>query len=86
MTNDQKIAAIEETAQIVGGRVYYGYSGRGMFGRECIGITIGRGDENRTRDAAKKRGISGCMSTDSMGRDVIAYWPTIPCEYRGEDD
>lgn len=48
------------------------YSGRGMYGRYCVGVTVSRSYV----DDVKKL-IRGA-STDSMGMDVIVYWPFLP--------
>jgi hypothetical protein len=53
-----------------GYRVYKGYSGRGMFGRTCLGIT---GPSLQEMLAATKR--FGKASYDNMGLNMIVYWP-----------
>lgn len=68
------------------------YSGRGMFGEECVGIVLAsEGDlyelafelgkesacdseVNDGKIAAAIRKV-GRPLTDSMGRNIIAYWP-----------
>lgn len=64
---------------------YEGYSGRGMFGRKCPGITTE--DKNLLRAAADL--VEGCSSVeaagrllrtarvDDMGLGLIVYWPEI---------
>jgi hypothetical protein len=39
MDNDEAFEIIEDTANAIGGEVTYSYSGRGMFGRQCVGIS-----------------------------------------------
>ena len=74
MTNDERIAAIRETAIEVDGSVYENYSGRSMFGRSCYGIVCG--DKTACIEAAARRGLVGAK-TDAMGHDFIVYWPHV---------
>ncbi len=67
------------------------YSGRGMYGDRCVGITGTRGQCMSVIGAAIKRaGDDGIghnfekavdklmgFSQDSMGLDIIMYWPSI---------
>lgn len=53
------------------------YSGRGMYGTSCLGITTG--DPIGCIEEAAARGITGAMR-DSMGKRYIVYWPDIPAE------
>lgn len=61
--------------------VYEGYSGRGMYGRTCWGITTE--DAYDCIENAALLGLTGAK-VDSMGRDYIVYWPrphfTETCE------
>lgn len=50
------------------------YSGRGMYGTECVGIVTG--NPNEIIAMAGKRGIRGAV-TDSMGKGTIVYWPKV---------
>jgi hypothetical protein len=43
------------------------YSGRGMFGRECVGVSLDRGQELTVN--------AGTASWDQLGMGRIAYWP-----------
>lgn len=70
------------------------YSGRAMYGRECLGIDTsaeigelfadvlafveGEGDTSELQDAFRE------MRSDAMGRGTIYYWPSIP--YVDEDE
>lgn len=65
-------------------RFYEGYSGRGMFGRKCIGVVCY--DPLRTIvnicDAVRNEGYDDCsdledIRMDSMGYDSIVYFPSI---------
>ena len=66
------------------------YSGRGMFGRTCVGIVGSMSDcmcviASVIKEAASDRDISLDytvdtlldFSQDSMGRDVILFWPLL---------
>lgn len=69
------------------------YSGRGMYGRSCLGVeTDDLGDlfaavleelegEEDTQDVQL---AFKSMRTDSMGRGTIVYFPAIP--FVGDDD
>jgi len=49
------------------------YSGRGMYGRECIAVRT-----DWPEDLIADAGVAGAR-TDSMGRSSIVYWPAIAC-------
>jgi hypothetical protein len=57
-------------------KIYRHYSGRGMFGRECIGFC---GNDHDCAEVAvfikKKTGHDYCR--DSLGCDYIYYFPNI---------
>jgi len=48
------------------------YSGRGMMGQTCIGITTPY--PTRTIEKAAEKGLVGSR-VDNMGMDMIIYWP-----------
>lgn len=69
------------------------YSGRGMYGRQCVGITgsqhecrrviaavIGEIVESKAGDHDLQEVIEELMlwDQDSMACDVIYYWPSLP--------
>ena len=60
--------------QFENAEVYYGYSGRCMFGKKCIGISCDRCDVNNVIAEAGAAGIKGAR-TDSLGKGSIVYWP-----------
>lgn len=65
---------LTEIAEELGGKVRETYSGRGMFGATCMGITC---DSAETcKKMASKRGIQGA-SVDSMGLHYIVYWRSL---------
>lgn len=84
---------LEEVADDLGGTVR-SYSGRAMYGRECLGIDTdsslgeifaavlesveGEDDTRELQDAFRG------MCSDSMGRGTIYYWPSLP--YVGDDE
>lgn len=93
----QKVAElIKESVENMGDEgvsFYNGYSGRGMYGRKCVGIT---GDMQGcmrvvgetlkyVHEVAEEDGMSFdrvvdalmAFMQDSMGRDIIIYWPDI---------
>lgn len=70
----ERIKLVEEVAEEVGGSVRYDYSGRSMYGKECVGIVVGYPDEV-SRLAADK-GLPH-PQLDNMGLDYILYWPSI---------
>lgn len=74
MTKQQQIAAIEKTANEVGGDVRSDYSGRGMFGKRCYGIDCD--SHVACIESASRNGLKGA-STDNMGKGWIVYWPSI---------
>lgn len=74
MDNDEKIDAIEQTAFRVGGDVYYNYSGRGMFSKQCLGIVCD--NPQAVIEEAASRGLRGA-EVDGMGRQSIVYWRSV---------
>lgn len=61
------------------------YSGRGMYGRKCVGVTIDRdsdwtpfalGAELALLLGDEVRDLRSCM--DGMGLDTILYFPNAP--------
>ena len=66
------------------------YSGRGMYGRECIAINV---DDpvQAMQDLAWYAGeqdiqMPSQVSWDSMGRGYVVYWPWETFVDDGEDD
>jgi len=62
--------------------VYFGYSGRGMFGATCIGIELDTiaelyefGVELASIDPDLSKAL-GAPRTDDLGLGIIAYWPS----------
>jgi hypothetical protein len=71
---ENKIEKLEEIADEIGGDVRSDYSGRGMFGRTCYGITCN--DPNECLEVAGSKRIRG-GKIDNMGKRYIVYWPDI---------
>lgn len=65
---------IQEIAEEVGGHIYEGYSGRGMFGDKCFGVVCE--DANRCLEVAGSKNIRG-GKIDNMGLQMIVYWPRL---------
>jgi hypothetical protein len=69
--------------------VYRSYSGRGMYGRSCIGFTCSNRKELVACAALVAAAVKGGFdpidvvytinraAIDSMGRDVVVYFPGI---------
>lgn len=75
----QNAEAVRDFASSIQGDVRR-YSGRGMYGQECLGID---GDFDRD-DFAFRIGahpflgrVLGKPRFDQMGKGIIAYWPGI---------
>ena len=73
------------------------YSGRGMYGDECLGVTVEDpvvfalelGQEigsNEEYDNFGKFNNLPRVSWDSMGRDYIVYFPRVPFEGEESDE
>jgi len=79
--SDNDLDTFQAIADDAGGELYRGYSGRGMYGDTCIGIT---GNATKIIETAGEHGIKGAI-TDSMGLDDIVYWPKYPDDQRDEE-
>ena len=78
------------------------YSGRGMYGKKCVGIEVGRGEDLvllgvRLSDQCYNKSEvnmleqlldGGSFESDSMGKDNIYYWERIawPVDLKEADD
>lgn len=58
------------------------YSGRGMYGRKCVGVTLSDASDLFALGAGladycdeESLPYFPNPTTDSMGRGIIAYWP-----------
>lgn len=77
-TNADKIKVLREIADETGSDFEESYSGRGMYGAECVGITCDDPDEILMK--LGEHGFKDRPSEDSMGRQFILYWPRISVE------
>jgi hypothetical protein len=94
MTNTISLELLEELAQEVSGDVRTDYSGRGMYGKTCVGIVVDDVDllelgaaiaETIEDEELRKALISGSR-TDSMGYSTIVYWSRVTCSDAPEED
>ena len=53
------------------------YSGRGMYGKYCLGVSVGRYGQSELLKAFKKNRIPN-PSQDQLGMGAIYYWQNIP--------
>lgn len=77
MDREAAIEIIEEVADVIGGKVRAGYSGRGMYGATCYGIACD--DWLECHDLAREKGLKGDRR-DQMGKGWIVYWPAVTGE------
>jgi hypothetical protein len=64
-----------QKAEELGLRVYHNYSGRGMFGKTCIGVVGSMEDLDCLLGEVKGAGRG--LRKDSLGLDYIYYWPAL---------
>lgn len=57
------------------------YSGRGMYGKTCVGFIVDAMDEIKHR--VRERGIKANACRDNMGLSYIVYYPSISFNSRG---
>ena len=65
---------LHEIVEHLGGQLREHYSGRGMFGRTCLGIVTD--SPKLVISAAERRRIVGA-SIDNMGLSYIVYWRSL---------
>ena len=70
----EPLYTLERIARNNGWEFRTDYSGRGMRGHRCVGI-VGVSAEEIV-EATAMAGVTGAFR-DSMGFDVIVYWPHI---------
>lgn len=80
LTSDD-MDVLRQAADEAGVDLRESYSGRGMAGQYCIGVTV-HGYEEAGEFRAALRAIDASLeealgesSSDAMGRSVIVYWP-----------
>tara|TARA_B110001454_G_scaffold209787_1_gene223642 strand:+ start:602 stop:877 length:276 start_codon:yes stop_codon:yes gene_type:complete len=77
LTSEQ-VEALYHAADTIDGRIVTDYSGRGMYGDECVGVVLqDEGDLFRFAGLLDKDFVEllGTPQWDSMGLQEIAYWP-----------
>ncbi len=68
------------------------YSGRGMYGKYCIGVSVDDVSEALAAmtefcdDTSEAASILRSYRSDSMGRRVIVYWPNIKWPENEKED
>lgn len=67
---------VTDVAEMIGGQVYRGYSGRFMFGKKCLGIVCSPDDGGRVIGEMLNRGHTR-VGSDDMGTYRIVYWPDL---------
>lgn len=55
----------------------WNYSGRGMFGKECVAVTV-----RHPGDHELPKG----WDWDSMGRETVVYWPRMAWPFPEQDE
>ena len=50
------------------------YSGRGMYGKDCVGVVV----DSRAEALSLADVLDLKPTLDSMGRGIVAYWPALP--------
>ena len=74
MNQTQKIKLLYKIAHEINGTVPESYSGRGVSGKSCCGISTAKPIE--CIETAASHGIRGAR-TNNMGLDTVVYWPSI---------
>lgn len=73
-------------ALVIAGYEPHSYSGRGMFGKECVAVNLDSSNELANVGAAlAAEGVLSQPSIDGMGRGIVAYWPSEPWMPEGQD-
>lgn len=82
----------EELASAVDGKLYEDYSGRSMYDATCFGVVCDVSDVRIGVALAQALcdydvdALARAARTDSMGHDVIVYFPGWQLEAADEDD
>lgn len=64
---------VEDLAMYISGKIREDYSGRGMYGKTCMGVVFNPTNVKQ-EDLEYLRGVG---KIDSMGTDLIIYFPNI---------
>lgn len=89
--NDDQLEIIEDAIGYFDDAEMDSYSGRGMFGRQCLGITFNSmGDAFRFALLLDDEDLTLMLSAprfDNMGLGIVIYWPDVEApEGIGEDE
>lgn len=73
----------------IDGEIYENYSGRGMFGKTCLGVTVENLEKALFLIGRESSGYSfgeelARFKTDNLGRSYIIYFPKIQKQVDGE--
>lgn len=79
-TPQKSIDVIQALADEGMGRLHRDYSGRGMCGETCMGLSTQ--SPQACIDAAARKGVRGAR-TDALGKGTIVYWPGVRTETTG---
>lgn len=86
LTNDDKIEVLQKIAEENNWSFREDYSGRGMRGTACVGITVEYHDEMiACIEEAAIAGVRGAHM-DNMGRGYIVYWPSVETAPKKEEE
>ena len=80
--NDDQLEIIEDAiSHVDGDGEMYSYSGRGMFGRQCLGIDFdSMSDAFRFALLIEDEDLAVMLSQprfDNMGLGIVIYWPNV---------
>lgn len=91
-------ATLEAIAAEVEARPRSNYSGRGMYGKSCVGFVLDNESEllalgaiiaEMVEDPKLRNSLLRGSRIDSLGLGIIVYYPTITCddaEYEEEEE
>lgn len=89
--NSLELQVIKEIAEDLG-IDHRDYSGRGMYGKSCFGITVESLDDlllfvvEISRENPEIKDRMGHVSHDAMGKNsTIYYWESIPYEIKEDE-
>ena len=72
---DKIINILNQAGVTVSSDNFYSYSGRSMYGKTCIGLTLDRSDYASAMKVLNKKKIH--PSSDNMGMDMVIYFTNI---------
>jgi hypothetical protein len=84
--NREDLETIQHLLEDQGYEVRLHYSGRAIYGAKCLGVIVGDTGHLFTLGQLLHEYDLPTPRTDSMGRDVIAYWPDIRTDEAAAED